>query len=84
MKNTLLLLQKHLPADYEKIKKALEKKEWEKLKNVNHALLGALLYCDIPYLKNASIVVQNASLTEIEAAANQLLNEIKRVINYVV
>jgi HPt (histidine-containing phosphotransfer) domain-containing protein len=84
MKDLLPILQKHLPADYEQIKKALEKKEWEELKDVNHALLGALLYCDIPYLKNASIMVQNASLAKIEAAANQLLNAIEKVMNYVV
>ena len=81
---TQSLLKQCLSDDYVKLQFAFEKKEWKKTQDVNHALLGALMYCDLPYLKKLSIMVQNAAPTEIESAVNQLLHEMKRIINNVV
>jgi HPt (histidine-containing phosphotransfer) domain-containing protein len=75
------LLLQHLPKDYLKIERALQKKEWLKLHGANHALLGALLYCDVPQLKLASIELQKAlqqnNHSKIIRCAKNLLLEMK-------
>ena len=72
MLDPALLLQ-HLPKDYASIQNALEKRAWQQLKDANHALLGALLYCDIPPLKSLCLAVKNADDDELVVCAEKLL-----------
>lgn len=78
------LLLQHLPKDYLTIEQAFQKKEWLTLHKANHALLGALLYCDVPQLKLASIELQKAlqhdNHSKIIRCAKNLLIEIKNLI----
>ncbi len=83
-KSMLQLLSQHLPKDYANIEKALQKKEWQALREANHALLGALLYCGAPRLETACVALQTAlqinNDTQIEQSAKNLLFEIKNLI----
>lgn len=81
------LLRQHLPTDYLKIEQAFQKKEWLKLHEANHALLGALLYCDVPHLKFASIELQKAlqqdNHSSIMRCAKNLLIEMKNLMAHI-
>lgn len=85
MKKTLTqqLLLQHLPKDYLQIEQALQKKEWQKLYDANHALLGALLYSDAPHLKLTSTELQKAlqlsNDSKIIQCAKNLLLEMKNL-----
>ena len=79
------LLREHIHDDQKHIQHALLEKNWEKLRDANHKLLGALLYCDVPTLTAASQQLQNAfSHNRAEHYVNftqQLLREIHAYIN---
>jgi two-component system sensor histidine kinase BarA len=83
-KSMLQLLSQHLPTDYLKIDSALQKKEWQALREANHALLGALLYCGAPRLESACIALQTAlqinNDAQIAQSAKNLLFEMKNLI----
>lgn len=74
----LELLKRHLQADYDRIKNALDDQHWERLSDANHTLLGALLYCDVPPLKQASLALRAAPPDQLVCAAKNLLSEIAR------
>src|SRR3990167_9473866 len=79
-KEILQLLLKNIADDKRNIATALEKNEWEKLRNANHKLLGALAYCGVPRLETAcqqlQIALKNLSGNEITDYSNQVLFEI--------
>ncbi len=87
-KSMLTLLLRHLPNDYVAIDNALQKKEHQKLKTINHALLGALLYCGAPRLEAACIQLQSTlqleNESEIVHSAKNLLFEMKNLIAHTV
>ena len=67
------LLLQHLPKDYIHIQQALQKRAWQQLKDANHALLGALLYCDIPPLKTLCLAVNHADDDTLVSCTEKLL-----------
>lgn len=79
-KEILQLLLKNIADDKKNITAALEKKEWEKLRNANHKLLGALAYCGVPRLETACQQLQNAlknlSEKKIIVCSHAVLSEI--------
>lgn len=59
-KELLTLMIKSLPEELLQIKNALEKAQFDLLKTLLHKLHGALCYCGLPQLKNATNTFENA------------------------
>jgi two-component system sensor histidine kinase BarA len=84
-KEMLALLIKSLPLDLDQIKKHfLQKQNLELLRSV-HRLHGALCYCGVPRLKQATQALENAlkkqNLLELPILFSQFEGEVSQVID---
>lgn len=77
------LLRQSLSNDQKEIKRALQKKDFKKLCELNHKILGGLRYCGALQLEEASQhlqqVLQLGNTQSIVQAAEHVLSEIKQI-----
>lgn len=79
-KSMLDLLIQHIDEDQQHIQSAFQKKDFSRLRDLIHKLLGGLAYCGAPRLESSCIELQNAlkneNISDIQICTQRLLTEI--------
>ena len=77
-KAMLNLLLRHMDEDQKNMQQAFQKKDWVRLGDLVHKLLGGLAYCGAPRLESACIDLQNAlkNKNNIQVYVQRLFTEI--------
>lgn len=79
----ITLLLKNIELDKKKIQAAFFKKDFKTLYNINHKLLGGVLYCDTPRLASACFALQAAlknsanNINNIDSCVQAVLTEMQ-------